>query len=75
MLLLNINILFSLLRSSIIYIFHQLPTVGTVIEGNPALNRVSWTASGQHVAVGDSLGKVWLYDVGEVSFIKLKLFF
>lgn len=44
-----------------------------MIEGNPALNRVSWTASGQHVAVGDSLGKVWLYDVGEVSFVRLKL--
>ena len=44
---------------------------GTVIEGSPALNRVSWTASGQNVAVGDSLGKVWLYDIGEVRFLKL----
>lgn len=60
-----------MVRSSVVCIFLQLPTVGTVIEGNPALNRVSWTASGQHVAVGDSLGKVWLYDIGEVSYVKL----
>lgn len=43
----------------------ELPTVGTVVEGSPALNCVAWTTSGQHVAVGDSLGKVWLYDIGE----------
>ncbi|GFT51984.1 cytoplasmic dynein 1 intermediate chain 1 [Nephila pilipes] len=43
----------------------ELPTVGTLIDGSPALNRVSWTHSGQQVAVGDSLGKIWLYDVGE----------
>ncbi|KAG8192655.1 hypothetical protein JTE90_009685 [Oedothorax gibbosus] len=43
----------------------ELPTVGTQIDGSPALNRVSWTHSGQNVAVGDSMGKIWLYDVGE----------
>ncbi|XP_015918252.1 cytoplasmic dynein 1 intermediate chain 2 isoform X2 [Parasteatoda tepidariorum] len=43
----------------------ELPTVGVQIDGCPALNRVSWTHSGQHVAVGDALGKIWLYDVGE----------
>ncbi|GIY50469.1 cytoplasmic dynein 1 intermediate chain [Caerostris extrusa] len=43
----------------------ELPTVGTQIDGCPALNRVSWTHSGQQVAVGDSMGKIWLYDVGE----------
>ncbi|PRD23780.1 UNVERIFIED_CONTAM: Cytoplasmic dynein 1 intermediate chain 1 [Trichonephila clavipes] len=51
----------------------ELPTVGTLIDGSPALNRVSWTHSGQQVAVGDSLGKIWLYDVGEASYYSIKI--
>ncbi|XP_054711896.1 cytoplasmic dynein 1 intermediate chain 2-like isoform X2 [Uloborus diversus] len=43
----------------------ELPTVGTLIDGSPALNRVAWTHSGHHVSVGDCNGKIWLYDVGE----------
>ena len=39
------------------------------MDGNPALNRVIWTPSGHQVAVGDDLGKVYVYDVGEVSYI------
>ena len=38
-----------------------------MVEGNPALNRVSWTNSGQQITVGDDMGKIWIYDVGEVS--------
>jgi len=33
--------------------------------GGAALNRVTWTQSGLHVAAGDDLGKIWVYDVGE----------
>ena len=35
------------------------------MEGGAALNRVAWTQSGLHVAAGDDLGKIWVYDVGE----------
>lgn len=43
----------------------ELPTVSTVVDGAPALNRVIWTPSGHQVAVGDDMGKIWVYDVGE----------
>lgn len=43
----------------------ELPTVSEVVDGSPALNRVIWTPSGHQVAVGDDVGKVWVYDVGE----------
>lgn len=48
-------------------IFFQVPTASTYVDGNPALNRVSWTNSGQQITVGDDMGKIWIYDVGEVS--------
>lgn len=44
----------------------EVPTASTVVDGSPALNRVSWTPSGTHVTTGDDNGKIWLYDVGEV---------
>nr|XP_015927022.1 cytoplasmic dynein 1 intermediate chain 2 isoform X1 [Parasteatoda tepidariorum] len=43
----------------------ELPIVSTVVDGNPALNRVVWTPSGHQLAVGDDFGKVYVYDVGE----------
>jgi hypothetical protein len=43
-----------------------------VVEGAPALNRVSWTPSGLHVTVGDDMGKIWVYDVGEVSYVRCR---
>lgn len=36
------------------------------IEGASALNRVRWAQAGKEVAVGDSEGRIWIYDVGEV---------
>lgn len=36
------------------------------IEGASALNRVRWAQGGKEVAVGDSEGRIWIYDVGEV---------
>ncbi|XP_017756713.1 PREDICTED: cytoplasmic dynein 1 intermediate chain-like isoform X19 [Eufriesea mexicana] len=43
----------------------EVPTASVVIDGSPALNRVSWTPSGLHVTVGDDSGKIWVYDVAE----------
>ncbi|XP_015123662.1 cytoplasmic dynein 1 intermediate chain isoform X15 [Diachasma alloeum] len=43
----------------------EVPTASVVVDGAPALNRVSWTPSGLHVTVGDDSGKIWVYDVAE----------
>ena len=45
-----------------------------MINGNPALNRVSWTPSGLHVTVGDDTGKIWVYDVAEVRSLHKYIF-
>lgn len=47
----------------------QVPTASVTIEGAPALNRVRWASGGKEVAVGDSEGRLWIYDVGEVGCI------
>ena len=39
------------------------------IEGASALNRVRWAQGGKEVAVGDSEGRIWIYDVGEVRYL------
>lgn len=43
----------------------EVPTASVVIDGAPALNRVSWTPSGLHVTVGDDSGKIYVYDVAD----------
>uniref|UniRef100_A0A8C6Q0G6 Dynein cytoplasmic 1 intermediate chain 2 n=1 Tax=Nothobranchius furzeri TaxID=105023 RepID=A0A8C6Q0G6_NOTFU len=43
----------------------EVPTASITVEGNPALNRVRWAHSGREIAVGDSDGRVVVYDVGE----------
>ncbi|XP_015794546.1 cytoplasmic dynein 1 intermediate chain 1 isoform X4 [Tetranychus urticae] len=43
----------------------ELPTASVTLDGNPALNRVIWTPSGNQLAIGDDNGKVYIYDVGE----------
>ncbi|XP_014616180.1 PREDICTED: cytoplasmic dynein 1 intermediate chain-like isoform X17 [Polistes canadensis] len=43
----------------------EVPAASVIVDGNPALNRVSWTPSGLHVTVGDDTGKIWVYDVAE----------
>lgn len=40
------------------------------IEGASALNRARWSSGGKEVAVGDSEGRVWIYDVGEVWMVQ-----
>lgn len=53
----------------------EVPTASIVINGSPALNRVSWTPSGLHVTVGDDTGKIWVYDVAEVILHFINLVF
>ncbi|POI29797.1 hypothetical protein CIB84_006453, partial [Bambusicola thoracicus] len=43
----------------------MVPTASVTIEGASALNRVRWAQAGKEVAVGDSEGRIWIYDVGE----------
>ena len=43
----------------------EVPAASIVVDGAPALNRVSWTPSGLHVTIGDDLGKIYVYDVAE----------
>uniref|UniRef100_A0A665VD00 Dynein cytoplasmic 1 intermediate chain 1 n=1 Tax=Echeneis naucrates TaxID=173247 RepID=A0A665VD00_ECHNA len=45
----------------------EVPTASVTIEGASALNRVHWSSGGKEVAVGDSEGRVWIYDTGELS--------
>lgn len=43
----------------------ELPTVSTIVDGAPALNRLMWAPSGHQIVVGDDIGKIWVYDIGE----------
>ncbi|XP_037093444.1 cytoplasmic dynein 1 intermediate chain-like [Pollicipes pollicipes] len=43
----------------------EVPVASALVEGGPALNRVSWTPSGLHITAGDERGRIWVYDVGE----------
>jgi hypothetical protein len=66
-----VGMCFILLCTILVYSSQQdteVPTASAMVEGAPALNRVSWTPSGLHVTVGDDMGKIWVYDVGEVSY-------
>ncbi len=46
----------------------EVPAASVYVDGgSSALNRVTWTQSGQHVVVGDQAGKLWVYDLGDVS--------
>ncbi|XP_075900256.1 dynein cytoplasmic 1 intermediate chain 1a isoform X4 [Nelusetta ayraudi] len=45
----------------------EVPTASVTIEGASALNRVRWSSGGKEVAVGDSEGRVFIYDTGELS--------
>ncbi|XP_035379927.1 cytoplasmic dynein 1 intermediate chain 2 isoform X2 [Electrophorus electricus] len=45
----------------------EVPIATVTVEGYPALNRVRWASSGREVAVGDSEGRVHIYDVGEIG--------
>ncbi|XP_066094506.1 cytoplasmic dynein 1 intermediate chain 1 isoform X3 [Saccopteryx bilineata] len=45
----------------------EVPTASVTIEGASALNRVRWAQGGKEVAVGDSEGRIWIYDVGELA--------
>lgn len=51
------------------FLCRQVPTASVTIEGASALNRVRWSSGGKEVAVGDSEGRVWIYDTGEVKMV------
>uniref|UniRef100_A0A671QDF3 Uncharacterized protein n=1 Tax=Sinocyclocheilus anshuiensis TaxID=1608454 RepID=A0A671QDF3_9TELE len=44
----------------------EVPTASVSVDGSPALNRLRWSQSGREIAVGDSEGQIYIYDVGEV---------
>ncbi|NXC40959.1 DC1I1 protein, partial [Penelope pileata] len=56
-----------ILLSFLFLLFQQVPTASVTIEGASALNRVRWAQAGKEVAVGDSEGRIWIYDVGELA--------
>ncbi|NXG56671.1 DC1I1 protein, partial [Hemiprocne comata] len=56
-----------ILLSFLFLLFLQVPTASVTIEGASALNRVRWAQAGKEVAVGDSEGRIWIYDVGELA--------
>ncbi|XP_056632190.1 cytoplasmic dynein 1 intermediate chain isoform X16 [Diorhabda carinulata] len=43
----------------------EVPAASINVEGNPALNKISWTPNGLQVTVGDNQGKIWVFDVAE----------
>uniref|UniRef100_A0A8C2HGD6 Cytoplasmic dynein 1 intermediate chain 1-like n=1 Tax=Cyprinus carpio TaxID=7962 RepID=A0A8C2HGD6_CYPCA len=47
--------------------YTEVPSASVTVEGGCALNRVRWASGGREVAVGDSEGRVWIYDVGELA--------
>ncbi|XP_014252015.1 cytoplasmic dynein 1 intermediate chain isoform X4 [Cimex lectularius] len=43
----------------------EVPSASTVVDGHPALNKLVWWQGGNHIALGDDIGKIHLYDVAE----------
>ncbi|CAK8687730.1 unnamed protein product [Clavelina lepadiformis] len=43
----------------------EVPVVSTVVDSAPAINKLAWNSTGSQIAVGDSLGRVHLCDIGE----------
>ncbi|KYN01502.1 Cytoplasmic dynein 1 intermediate chain [Cyphomyrmex costatus] len=44
----------------------EVSTASVVVDGCPALNKVSWTPSG-HVIVGNDTDKIWIYDAEHLA--------
>ena len=47
--------------------YNQVPAASVAVDSAIALNKCRWHQSGHSIAVGDDLGKIHVYDVGEVS--------
>ncbi|XP_069120970.1 cytoplasmic dynein 1 intermediate chain 2-like isoform X4 [Argopecten irradians] len=43
----------------------EVPTATVSMENNVALNRCRWHQTGAHIATGDDLGHIYIYDVAE----------
>ena len=46
----------------------QVPTATTTVDAGIALNKCLWHQNGHQIAAGGDMGKVYIYDVGEVNF-------
>lgn len=45
----------------------ELATASTTVDGQPSLNKLIWTQSGNQVVVGSDDGRIYMYDVGDVG--------
>nr|KAG5695079.1 hypothetical protein BaRGS_032572 [Batillaria attramentaria] len=43
----------------------EVPTASTLVDTNVALNKIRWHQTGHHIGVGDDMGRIYIYDVGE----------
>ncbi|XP_063423321.1 cytoplasmic dynein 1 intermediate chain 2-like isoform X6 [Mytilus trossulus] len=43
----------------------EVPTTSITIDNNACLNHVRWHETGSHIAAGDDIGRIHLYDVAE----------
>lgn len=43
------------------------PFVSTQVGSGKALNKIAWDKEGKKTAIGSSDGRVYVYDIGEVS--------
>ncbi len=50
----------------------EVPTASTHVEGQVALNKCRWHQNGNLIAAGDDVGKIHIYDVGEVGHVNNK---
>ena len=62
-----VHFLLCLFICSFLLSIPQVPTASTTADPNIALNKCLWHQSGHQIAVGGDLGKVYIYDVGEVG--------
>ena len=45
------------------------PFVSTSVGSGRALNKIAWDKEGNKTAIGSSDGRVYVYDIGEVSLL------
>lgn len=43
----------------------EVPTTSVTIDNNACLNHLRWHETGSHIAAGDDIGRIHLYDVAE----------
>lgn len=43
----------------------EVPTTSVMVDNNACLNHLRWHETGSHIAAGDDIGRIHLYDVAE----------